>query len=1138
MTVSVCHVHDQSLTCEISSIQNDSKTFASFIYGDNLEANRELLWKNLLSINLNGPWLVLGDFNSTLSLAERKGRKCINRVEKGFIDCCRKLHLSDLPYTGCHFTWLNRRKGLYAIRAKLDRALANPAWFNNFPDAKAHFYEPRTSDHSCIEVVLGHNFPSRPKPFKFFTCWSEHENFIAIVKNAWSTAVEGSPMFIVSQRLKVLKAHLKNFSKNIFLPQVREGLALEKELVELQAKLLSNQDLTTEHELEADLYKKVTKAKIWESAMAKQKARIRWHLEGDKNSAFFHAKAKARRGINNINKIKDSHGCWQENPTAIIKAVLDFYTELLGPSPASQNALDQNYLNGLFEHKVSPDSHPSLERIPSRAEIKEVLFSIPSGKSPGPDGFPSDFFKICWDLVGNDICAAIQHFFQTGHLLKEWNATAISLIPKKDNPSCVSDYRPISCCGTLYKVISKILANRISPYMSKIISKSQSGFIGGRLIGENVLVAQEIIRGYNRKGVSPRMALKVDIHKAYDMISWEYIEKALIAVGFPNRIIGWIMQLVTTPSYTIKINGSFEGFFRGTRGLRQGDPLSPFLFVIGMEGLSGLLRRAANNNLINWHPGCKSIFLNHLAFADDLFVFARGDLHSANHIRNILNEFHGVSGLQMSTSKSEVFLGGCGYGLKRCILAALECREGSLPVRYLGLPLSHRGLSERDCWPLIEKIKSKLFKWSNLSLSFAGRLELIKSVLYGIVNYWIAVHVLPVKVIKKVEGIMARFLWKGRDEVRIKHRVKWSLCCLPKEEGGLGLRRIEDLCKVTSIKLIWRYLENKNSIWHDWVRQKFLKGRSIWVISPPASASIRWKAIMKVREDIRHKIKFVIGNGQQVDFWEDWWCYTGPLILQPGIRRARLRELNGAATVEQIIKDGVWECDNLELPAYLLEAIYQTPIHREQPDRPLWVPSNSMQPSSKVFFNEIRARRQRGYWSSLFWFKGHVPKFGFFAWLVSLGRISTFDKMIEWNIPVNNSCLLCHDSEESRNHLFFECKYSKQLLQLGFQWCCTTSIPGDKSWPNVLNWFVTNARGCSFRKFVLKTFWICCIHRIWKERNLRLHHGREQNWERLMVHIKNEVAMSCSNLKNIKRNATHWEICQSWGINLNILSPT
>lgn len=195
-------------------------------------------------------------------------------------------------------------------------------------------------------------------------------------------------------------------------------------------------------------------------------------------------------------------------------------------------------------------------------------------------------------------------------------------------PPTVGDYRPIACCNVLYKIITKILANRLAPALDSVIHEAQAAFVQGRSLAENVLLAQELIRQYNRKRVSPRCVIKVDIKKAYDSVSRDFLENALLAIGLPDQFVGWIMECVSTTSFSIRINGDFHGFFRGERGLRQGDPLSPYFFVTCMEYFSRLLDRATRQSEFNYHPRCGAQRITHLIYADDFMVFSRGDMTS------------------------------------------------------------------------------------------------------------------------------------------------------------------------------------------------------------------------------------------------------------------------------------------------------------------------------------------------------------------------------------------------------------------------------------------------------------------------------------------------------------------------------
>lgn len=195
-------------------------------------------------------------------------------------------------------------------------------------------------------------------------------------------------------------------------------------------------------------------------------------------------------------------------------------------------------------------------------------------------------------IVGGDVIDAVSEFFRNGRLLKDMNTTAIALIPKKPEACGLGEYRPISCCNMVYKVISKIIANRLKPILQKCVSPNQAAFLKGRHIGENVLLASELIKNYNKASCHRSGMLKVDIRKAFDTVCWDLVLKILEAQNFAPLFISWIRECITSPRFSVVINRELAGFFEGKKGLRQGDSMSPYLFIMIMEVLSQLLDKA------------------------------------------------------------------------------------------------------------------------------------------------------------------------------------------------------------------------------------------------------------------------------------------------------------------------------------------------------------------------------------------------------------------------------------------------------------------------------------------------------------------------------------------------------------------
>ncbi|GKV06257.1 hypothetical protein SLEP1_g18157 [Rubroshorea leprosula] len=374
----------------------------------------------------------------------------------------------------------------------------------------------------------------------------------------------------------------------------------------------------------------------------------------------------------------------------IAKEAVSFYRRLLGTEDATCNGGDLNELKGILDFQLREHVRNAPIQPITTDECKSVFFHSPNNKSLGPDGFTAEFFKEARPIIGDLVIKAIQEFFTSGKLKK---------------------------CLPLF------------------VSNNRCAFIEGRLMVENVLLAQEVVRNYHRSNLSPRCALKIDLMKAFDLVSWDFLFKVLEALAYPSVFISWIKTCVTTPMFSVSINGNMEGYFLGKKGIRQGDPLSPYLFVICIAVLSRLLNKAAQEGSLPYHPKCNKVGLTHLCFMDDLLIFTHGSREAVAIIDSILQKFYTISGLKVNYQKFELFCCRISNSTIQCLIESYGFKLGILPVRYLGVPLITERLTDADLKPLITKITARIQSWSSKYLSFAGRLQLITSVFEGIANF-------------------------------------------------------------------------------------------------------------------------------------------------------------------------------------------------------------------------------------------------------------------------------------------------------------------------------------------------------------------------------------------------------------------
>lgn len=543
---------------------------------------------------------------------------------------------------------------------------------------------------------------------------------------------------------------------------------------------------------------------------------------------FFHCSAKIREVRNAIHEIQRVDGTLAKTEEEIKQEAENFFTEFMQKCPEDFEGATVERLQDLLGYRCSEMDCAKLERVVTKEEIREVIFRMPTSKSPGPDGFTSEFFKEAWSIIGEDVTIAIQSFFVKGFLPKGLNSTILSLIPKKEEAKMMKDYRPISCCNVLYKIISKIIANRLKGVMPHCITLNQSAFVKERLLIENVLLASELVKDYHCEDTSPRCAMQIDISKAFDSVQWSFLQNTLTAMEFPTKFIKWISLCITSPSFSVQVNGELAGYFQSNRGLKQGCFLSPYLFVICMSVLSRMIDEAALKGEIGYHLKCKNIDLIHLCFADDLMVFADGTKASIEGILKVFGEFDKMSGLKISMEKSILFLVGSSTQRREEIQNQFLFAAGTLPVRYLGLPLLTKRMTISDYLPLIEKIKKRIGSWTGRFLSYAGRLQLLQSVIMSLTNFWMAAFRLPSGCIKEVERICAAYLWSGRELNGRKNKIAWRDICKTKQEGGLGIRPLKEVNSVCCLKLVWRILSS-NSLWLIGLRTIFfVRGRFGW----------------------------------------------------------------------------------------------------------------------------------------------------------------------------------------------------------------------------------------------------------------------------------------------------------------------
>lgn len=685
------------------------------------------------------------------------------------------LGVEDLRFQGNAHTWTNKQPE-NPITKKLDRALVNSHWITTFPNSVASFTAHEFSDHSpCLIDTACPLHTSGTKPFKFYNHLTSHPTFLSSIEAAWKLA--GSKAWDLSSlgvKLKNVKRPLKTLHKECF--SVIQNRVSEVNVCLKIVQVQAMENSTTSRFLEErDLQEKYNFLRGIEESFFHQKSRVNWLRLGDHNTPFYQQVAAARASQNANRSIMLPDGTVLTDPDIISSIAIAHFQQILAPQDLSPLTPTHQWLHQLHTLSCSDHDRFLMSSPPTAAEIANVLKKLNPNKFPGPDGFTSAFFKSSWSIIDEEVLLAISHFFTTGFLPRTTNASILTLVPKKPGATYIADYRPISCCNTTYKAISKLLVKRLKPTLKRLIMPNQTAFVAGRSLMENTLLASEVVNGYHRKGGEKRITIKVDIAKAFDTVRWEFLFSCLRSYNVPELYIRWLEACVCTPSFSIAFNNSTYGYFKGKRGLRQGDPLSPYLFILVINCLSIALDKAAAEGKFHYHPRCGRSKLTHLA--DDLLIFSDGSLTSVQAILTVLKDFEERSGLAISISKSCFFAAGMTDPEIEAMSTHTGLHIGVFPMRYLGVPLYSKKLSTLQCAPLIQSIKNKLRSWTVRSLSYAGRSLLISTVINGITNFWTSSFIIPKSVIKEIDSLCIKFLWKGDIAARASAKVSWVSCC-------------------------------------------------------------------------------------------------------------------------------------------------------------------------------------------------------------------------------------------------------------------------------------------------------------------------------------------------------------------------
>jgi hypothetical protein len=355
--------------------------------------------------------------------------------------------------------------------------------------------------------------------------------------------------------------------------------------------------------------------------------------------------------------------------------------------------------------------------------------------------------------------------------------------------------------------------------------------------------------------------------------------------GFSATWRRWIFACISSIWFSILVNGSSRGFFHSSRGLRQGDPLSPLLFILIMEALSRMLAKAVDSGLLSGfsigNSAGNSVTISHLLFADDTLILCGADPLQLRHLWGVFLWFQAISGLKINLSKSELVPVGHVPNVTD-LASILGCKVSDFPLTYLGLPLGAI-FKRKTIWnSVVERMEKRLAGWKKHYLSKGGRLTLIKSTLSSLPSYYLSLFPLPMDVAHRLEKLQRDFLWGGMGDEHKFHLVNWQQVCSPIQYGGLGIRKLSVFNKALLGKWLWRYAVERGALWRQVVDSKYGSQWGGWCsnqVREPHGVCL-WKFIRAGWDSFVSHTSFVVGDGSRIKFWHNSWCGDLPLQVQ------------------------------------------------------------------------------------------------------------------------------------------------------------------------------------------------------------------------------------------------------------------
>jgi hypothetical protein len=1035
------------------------------------------LKKTLLKLDFKGNEIILwgGDFNIVFNQElDRKGGKekiqlkdqCIEIVD----EISNRFELNDTwrlkNPDSKRFTWRQKNP---QIHSRLDYWFLSDSIFDWVEEIKI-IPAPRT-DHSAVYISVS-SFAKSDRGrgyWKLNNTIIDEENYIIGIREGLEVWKAETDEIDNRSKWEYIKFKIRQFSITYSKKKASIRQNTEKKLQQQRLVLTQQIDeavIGESYELELELeeiIKQLNEIDKYKTAGVILRSKARWYEEGEKGTKYFLNLENRNQSKKCVNKLMKEDGTYTTDLKEILEIEKDFYKKLYTSRKEELRVDYSNLFDNLDLISLSEEEKEGKEGTLKLFECEKALSEMKNNKSPGNDGITAEFYKKFWPLVGKILINALNESFQVGQLTISQRQSVLTLLDKKKDKTLLKNWRPIALLNVDYKIASKALVNRVKPCLDELISKSQTAYVQGRNIADNIRAIADLMY-YLKQTKSQGFLVSIDFEKAFDSVDFSFLKAVLTKMNFGPDFIHWIETFYNAPENCVINNGHTSGYFDMGRGVRQGDPLSPYLFIILSEVLTAMI----NSEKLICGITIEGDEIKLLQYADDTTGIL-SDIDSVKRFIKMVERFGKYSGLQVNREKTEALCLGTGK-------VSSDNKFGiswKNTIKVLGVFFSYDDevATEKNFFEKIQEVKRIFQIWSTRNLTIYGRIILAKTFIISKFLYVTGALCIPEKFKKQLNSLVFKFIWNQK-----KEKIARNVLIRDIKDGGLRAPDIDSILTAAKHKWFLKCVGADNLIWKSFYNFFMKKANIKTSILSYSNFNLKYlntKGIPKFYTEVFDAIKEIrsafckeilqnssfldegvwyneniLINGKSV-FYEDFY-YSGIIHIRDLFNGENIKPFEEWAPDLSNADYLRWRGLVTAIQKYKVRIPIRDIINRNQEEIDIAEPVPCENLNTRIIYDKLIVNKTGGLqkpkiikygvddenWEKIYglaFLTVKDTKTRVFQYLILNNALVTNYWLNKWNIR-NEFCTFCNKEIEDELHLFCTCDFVKDVINNIMRW--------------------------------------------------------------------------------------------------------